>query len=703
MKNVLIVENTSNSLTRLDESVVNGEKKYVLGGPFTEFGVKNRNERIYTADKFIPALNEMKERMDTLGVVYGEFDHPDVFDTSLSRASHIIKSIDYVEESNRVDGQIQLLSTYWGKEARSIVNDGCPLFVSSRAAGITESDGSVSLKKLFTYDIVADPGFGSAKMSSINESVGYSDSANFRIYEMSDESKINDLFKMNKNDLVTKTQLGDYSKYLVDEIKTTNAKVNEAVKVGKLDSKRMEELLSYYESLQEDHAKLIQYLDYLAEKMQIVVNENTNLKNTQDQLIEHNDYLAENLEKNINYSEYLAENLDKNIEYSEYIAENVDKSIEYSEYIAENVDKSIEYSEYIAENVDKSIEYSEYIAENVDNNIAYSEYIAENLEGNIAYSEYIAENLDDNIAYSDYIAENLDKSIGYSKMIAEKLNTSKAINENFDEEGDQRFPLPEEEGFDVIDDEDEDETDVYVDEMDVDKVELDDEGSPILTDDENCEVVCDDDEEDMGDDLGSSDDIPGMEDENEDNEDNFEDEDEDDAEGIANENLDRKIDKLINEAKKRKASETNEHHFLKFLNKSQVNSFYNLDNDEQEKVVAHINETGNYMSSNDVIKLMQEALSLKIESLEEKLVRLMPDSIKPTWEKLEEKRKVSVLSQAKLHPELKTEEQVEHFWLTRNIKAKAPTKQLVSESRLIQDDSLSEDAIEGIMERFKNL
>ena len=81
----------------------------------------------------------------------------------------------------------------------------------------------------------------------------------------------------------------------------------------------------------------------------------------------------------------------------------------------------------------------------------------------------------------------------------------------------------------------------------------------------------------------------------------------------------------------------------------------------------------------------------------------MPDSIKPTWEKLEEKRKVSVLSQAKLHPELKTEEQVEHFWLTRNIKAKAPTKQLVSESRLIQDDSLSEDAIEGIMERFKNL
>ncbi|MDD4149544.1 MAG: hypothetical protein PHE33_05900, partial [Bacteroidales bacterium] len=43
---------------------------------------------------------------------------------------------------------------------------------TSRAAGITESDGTVSLKKLFTYDIVADPGFASAKMSlvSLNES-----------------------------------------------------------------------------------------------------------------------------------------------------------------------------------------------------------------------------------------------------------------------------------------------------------------------------------------------------------------------------------------------------------------------------------------------------------------------------------------------------------------------------------------------------
>ena len=199
MKPVLIVENNANPLKE-NVQVSSGKKDYILGGIFREFGVKNRNERIYTADKFIPCLNELNERITNMGVVYGEFDHPDVFDTSLSRASHIITKANFVKESNRVEGEIKLLNTYWGKEAKSLVDDGCPVFVSSRAAGITESDGTVTLKKLFTYDIVADPGFASARMKSINESLGFNtnDTTNFRIYEMSDESKINELFKIGR-------------------------------------------------------------------------------------------------------------------------------------------------------------------------------------------------------------------------------------------------------------------------------------------------------------------------------------------------------------------------------------------------------------------------------------------------------------------------------------------------------------------------
>src|ERR1035437_8860482 len=102
MKPVLIVEHNTNSL-QLNENTT-GKKDYILGGIFTEFDVKNRNERIYTSDKFLPCLNEMNERISSMGVVYGEFDHPDVFDTSLSRASHLIKSTKFVKEQNRVEG-----------------------------------------------------------------------------------------------------------------------------------------------------------------------------------------------------------------------------------------------------------------------------------------------------------------------------------------------------------------------------------------------------------------------------------------------------------------------------------------------------------------------------------------------------------------------------------------------------------------------
>ncbi len=703
MKPVLIVENSTNSLIRENAS---GKKDYVLGGTFTEFGVKNRNERIYTADRFLPALDELNERMSSLGAVYGEFDHPDVFDTSLARASHVITKAHYIKEQNLVAGEIRLLSTYWGKEAKALVDDGCPVFVSSRAAGITESDGSVSLKKLFTYDIVADPGFASAKMSVkvLNESLGYTNpKSNFRIYEMSDESKINELFNMNRNDFVTKKQLTDYSKYLVNEIASTKKEVKSAISKGNMSPKKLEQLLEYYEELNSTNGKVVKYLDYLAEKIQVVVNENKSLKSTTEKLAKHNDYLAENLEKAINYAEYVAENLDKNIEYSEYIAENLDKNISYSEYIAENLDKNISYSEYLAENLDKNIAYSEYIAENLDKNIAYSEYIAENLdkniayseyiaehvdnsiayseylaehvEGNIAYSEYIAEHLDDNIAYSEYIAENLDKSISYQGMIVEKLNSKGG--KLFESNEEEAFPSLSAAGFENVEEDENDENE----ENDNIKLPF---GVPASHEEEVYSHENEDENEDNEEDCGpKSHEVHGHEDSE----------------------LSESINKLIEEAKKRKVSETTDLNFLKFLNKSQVDSFYALSDDEQETVKLHINESS-YFTQKEVLSLIAEALSTKNETLEERVIRLMPENVKPIWEQLTDTSKKSILSQARLYPTevLVTESQVEHFWLTRNLKKnESVTKKLVSHEALIQEDKLSDNEANAILERFKNI
>jgi hypothetical protein len=700
MKPVLIVENSTNSLIR--ENNGSGKKDYIMNGTFTEFGVKNRNERVYTADKFLPALQELNERMSTLGAVYGEFDHPDVFDTSLSRASHIITKATYVKESNLVSGEIKLLNTYWGKEAKSLVDDGCPVFVSSRAAGITESDGTVSLKKLFTYDIVADPGFASAKMSikSLNESLGYNENSNFRIYEMSDESKINELFNMNKNEFVTKNQLTEYSQYLVKELASTQKEVKGAISKGNMSPKKLEQLLEYYEELNVTNSQVVKYLDYLAEKFSIMVNENKSLKETTNKLIKHNDYLAENLEKAVNYSEYLAENLDKNIEYSEYLAENLDKNISYSEYIAENLDKNISYSEYLAENLDKNIEYSEYLAENLDKNIAYSEYIAENLdksiaygeyiaehvdnsiayseylaehvEGNIAYSEYIAEHLDDNIAYSEYVAENLDKSINYQGMIVEKLNSGK-LNESMMMGEEEAFPSLQAAGFDNLEDEENN------DNENSEENEEEYNGVPSAHEEENYN------KEEEDEDCGPRNDY--------------------EVTGNSDSELSESIDKLIEEAKKRKVSETSDLNFLKFLNKSQVDSYYALTNEEQDNVKLHINERS-YFTSKDVLSLISEALSTKNESLEERVIRLMPENTKAIWSQMNETAKKSILSQARLYPAdvLTTESQVEHFWLTRKLKKnESVTKKLVAHESLIQEDKLSDNDVTAIMERFKNI
>ena len=716
MKPVLIIENNVTPL-KMDENV-QSRKDYILGGTFTEFGVKNRNERIYTAEKFIPCLNELNERISTMGVVYGEFDHPDVFDTSLSRASHLIRKTTYIKESNRVDGQIKLLNTYWGKEARALVDDNCPMFVSSRAAGITESDGTVTLKKLFTYDIVADPGFASAKLTSVNESFGFSSKANFRIYEVSNESKINELFKMNKNEFVTKNQLTDYSKYIIKEIASTKSQVKTALKTGNLNPKKLEKLLEYYEDLNKTNDQVVKYLDYLAEKIQVVVSENKSLKETTKKLIEHNDYLAENLEKainyseyvaenldknisyseylaenmdkNISYSEYLAENLDKNISYSEYLAENLDKNIAYSEYIAENLDKNIAYSEYIAENLDKNISYSEYLAENLDNTIAYSEYLAENVEGNIAYSEYIAEHLDDNIAYSEYIAESLDKTVSYTGVISEKLNGGKVF-----ENKSKGIPTLEEYGFEMLPEE------TYSEEEEDFDEERFDHGTETST---SLDSIGGEEIENYDDDYDNDDEDDYYKDGEEfEEETQFEGDPADGTIAESDSKLSKQIDKLIQEAKKRKASENNDLHFLKFLNKSQVDSYYQLSKEDQEQVKLYISERS-YFTSSDVLRMISESLSVKNESLEDKLIRLMPQNIKPIWKNLNESSKKSILSQARLYPEFNTDAKVEHFWSTRNFKKnESISKKLVSHDSLIQEDKLSQKDVDAIMERFKNL
>ena len=270
-------------------------------------------------------------------------------------------------------------------------------------------------------------------------------------------------------------------------------------------------------------------------------------------------------------------------------------------------------------------------------------------------------------------------------MIAEKLNGSK-INENF---GVEEFPTPLEAGIGEEEHEEE-EGNVITTLQDLNNQEnallAELEGEEKEEECETCET-----EEPAGEEVieepVAEEEVPVV------------------GESVASvteSELSKQIDTLIAEAKKRKVSETADLNFLKFLNKTQVDSFYALTNEEQEQVKLHINERS-YFSSADVLRLISEALSVTNETLEEKLVRLIPESLKASWESLNESGKKSVLSQARLYPDLNTEQKIEHFWLTRNLRKNESTKKLIANESVISNDELTEKEAQAILEKFRKL
>ena len=252
--------------------------------------------------------------------------------------------MDYDKAKKQVIGKIRLLNTSKGKEAQALIKDGIPLHISSRAAGTVDENGKVKIKKFFTYDLVAYPGFENAELSRVNESFGLSNEDGILIYEMEETENNNN----NKKDLTMENKnyvsVEDFQKY-TEYVSGVLSNVKEST------NSNNDEVME----------KLIKYTEHIAEKV--------------NQVTDYAEYLSENLDKNISYSDYLAENVNSIKDYASYLAEELDGSIQYSEHVAEMADKGIQYSNYVAENVEKSIDYAEYVAEKVDQNIAYSEYL----------------------------------------------------------------------------------------------------------------------------------------------------------------------------------------------------------------------------------------------------------------------------------------------------------------------------------------
>lgn len=438
-------------------------ESYVLEGIAAVFGKENNNNRIYEEKEYLPHLDYLKDKIKQNRLV-GELDHPEKFDVSLKNISHIITDLDYDKNGRQLNIRVKLLDTPAGRIAKSLVDAGVPLSISSRAAGSVGSDKKVAIKKIFTYDLVADPGFKDAQLERVyesegftaqefqemrhnsvlngleclNESLGLEKESSVKIYKVENKEEFDKIVNktdnknktvlMENNEFVTAEELNQYTVFLKKEMDGLKAAIAEA-KDQKSSITESEELSKTNQELSQRVAKLEKYAEYLAENLENSIKYGEYLAENLDSSISYSKYLAENLDKNISYSKYLAENVDKSISYSEYVAESVDKNIEYSKYLAEKLDQNIQYSEYLAENLDKGIAYSEYLGENLDKGIAYTEYVAEKLNDGINYTEYLAENLNKSIEYADYLAENINSGLDYSEYLAEKLNKGIAYSE----------------------------------------------------------------------------------------------------------------------------------------------------------------------------------------------------------------------------------------------------------------------------------
>jgi len=158
------------------EFIVEGKgtsKKMFIEGIFLQGNICNRNGRMYPMQTLAREVGRYNENFVAKGRALGELGHPDGPTVNLDRVSHKIVSL--TQEGNNFKGKAQLLETPMGKIAKSLIDEGVCLGVSSRGVGSLKmtNEGHKIVGEDFMLataaDIVADPSAPDAFVSGIME------------------------------------------------------------------------------------------------------------------------------------------------------------------------------------------------------------------------------------------------------------------------------------------------------------------------------------------------------------------------------------------------------------------------------------------------------------------------------------------------------------------------------------------------------
>ena len=149
-----------------------GKKNTFIKGVFLQTEITNRNGRMYKYETMAREVNKYNDEFVRRGRALGELGHPEGPTINLDRVSH--KIVELQPEGKNFIGKAKLLETPMGRIAKSLLEEGVQLGVSSRGLGSLKKEGSFQVVAddfiLSTAaDIVADPSAPDAFVEGIME------------------------------------------------------------------------------------------------------------------------------------------------------------------------------------------------------------------------------------------------------------------------------------------------------------------------------------------------------------------------------------------------------------------------------------------------------------------------------------------------------------------------------------------------------
>ena len=149
-----------------------GKRSHFIEGVFLQSEIENKNGRkspFKTLEREVAKYDESYIRK---GRALGELGHPDGPSINLDKVSHKIESLR--AEGNNFIGRAKILDTPNGRIAKSLLDEGVKLGVSSRGMGSLKQQEGVNIVQddfmlATAADIVADPSAPDAFVDGIME------------------------------------------------------------------------------------------------------------------------------------------------------------------------------------------------------------------------------------------------------------------------------------------------------------------------------------------------------------------------------------------------------------------------------------------------------------------------------------------------------------------------------------------------------